>query len=185
MATPILSSTVRIAGECRTYRIAATVAPEKDSRRPLLPWTGLFHLATTRMTPKNDKKFATKAVATPATDMIVPASAGPTARARLNSIPLSAEAAAKSSLGTSSGRVARHAGVSNASPAESANVSTSSIHGDITPVIVRIARISATPIIQASVKRISLRRSKISPAEPAGRARRKYGRDAAVCVSAT
>src|ERR1700693_5626753 len=95
MATPVLSNTVRIAGECRTYRIAATVAPEKDSGGALLLRTGLFHLATTRMTPKNDTKFATKPVATPATDMIVPASAGPTARARLNSIPLSAEAAAR------------------------------------------------------------------------------------------
>jgi hypothetical protein len=76
MATPVLSNTVRIAGECRTYRIAATVAPEKDSGGALLLRTGLFHLATTRMTPKNDTKFATKAAATPATDMIVPASAG-------------------------------------------------------------------------------------------------------------
>jgi hypothetical protein len=75
---------------------------EKDSGGTLLLRTGLFHLATTRMTPKNDTKFATKAVATPATDMIGPAGGGPTARARLNSIPLSAEAAARSSLGTNS-----------------------------------------------------------------------------------
>src|ERR1700723_1547503 len=171
MATPVLSNTVRIAGECRTYRIAATVAPEKDSAGALLLRTGLFHLATTRMTPKNDTKFAKKAVATPAADMIAPASAGPTARARLNSIPLSAEAAASSSLGTSSGRIARHAGVSNASPAESANVSARSIHGVITPAMVKIARINATPIIHDSVKRISLRRSTISPAGPAGNPR--------------
>jgi hypothetical protein len=118
MTTPVLSNTVRIAGECRTYRIAATVAPEKDSGGALLLRMGLFHLATTRMTPKNDTKFVTKAAATPATDMIVPASAGPTARTRLNSIPLSAEAAARSSLGTNSGRIARQAGVSNASPAD-------------------------------------------------------------------
>src|SRR5580658_371174 len=185
MTTPVLSNTVRIAGECRTYRIAATVAPEKDSSGALLLRTGLFHLATTRMTPKNDTKFAAKAVATPATDMIAPARAGPTARARLNSIPFSAEAAARSSLGTNSGRIACHAGVSNASPEESANVSTKSIHGDITPAILMIARINATPIIHDSVKRISLRRSTISPAEPAGRASRKYGKEAAVCVSAT
>src|ERR1700723_1474493 len=185
MATPVLSNTVRIAGECRTYRIAATAAPEKDSGGALLLRTGLFHLATTKMTPKNDAKFATKAVATPATDMIVPASAGPTARARLNSIPLRAEAAARSSLANNSGRIARHAGVSNASPAESANVSTRSIHGDITPAMVKIARINATPIIHDSVKRISLRRSTISPAEPAGRASRKNGKEAAVWVSAT
>src|SRR5271170_4562495 len=158
MTTPVLSNTVRIAGECRTYRIAATVAPEKDSGGALLLRAGLLHLATTRRTPKNDRKFATKAVATPATEMMVPASAGPTARARLNSIPLSAEAAARSSLGTNSGRIARHAGASNASPAESANVSARSIHGDITPAMVKIARINATPIIQDLVKRNSLRR---------------------------
>src|SRR6202142_1364998 len=185
MTTPVLSNTVRIAGECPTYRIAATVAPEKDSGGALLLRTGLFHLATTKMTPKNDAKFATKAVATPATVMIAPPSAGPTARARLNSIPLSAEAAARSSLGTSSGRIAPHAGVSSAPPAENANVSTKSIHGDITPAMVKIARINATPIIHDSVRRISLRRSTISPAEPAGRASRKYGKEAAVCVSAT
>src|SRR5260221_3009542 len=165
--------------------MAATVAPEKDSGGALLFRTGLFHRATTTMTPKNDTKFATNAVATPATDMIMPASAGPTALARLNSIPLSAEAAARSSLGTNSGRIARHAGVSNASPAESANVSTKSIHGDITPAIVKIARINATPIIHDSVKRISLRRSTISPAEPAGRASRQYGKETASFVSAT
>jgi hypothetical protein len=95
------------------------------------------------MTPKNDAQFVKKAVATPATDMIGPASAGPTARARLNSIPLSAEAAARSSFGTNSGRIARQAGASNASPAESANVSTKSIHGDITPAMVKMARINA------------------------------------------
>src|SRR5580704_16930302 len=117
MTTPVLSNTVRIAGECRTYRIAATVAPEKDSGGALLRRTGLFHLATTRMTPKNDTQFVRKAVATPATEIRLLASAGPTARARLNSIPLSADAAARSSLGTSSGRMARQAGVSNASPA--------------------------------------------------------------------
>src|SRR5579863_3638519 len=123
--------------------MAATVAPVKVSGGAVRLRIGLFHLATTRMTPKNDTKFAMKAVATPATDISVPASAGPTARARLNSIPLSAEAAARSSLGTNSGRIARHAGVSNASPAESANVSTNSIHGDITPATVKIARINA------------------------------------------
>ncbi len=108
--------------------------------------------------------------------MTMPASAGPTARARLNSIPLSADAAARSSLGTNSGRIARHVGVSNASPAESANVNTSSSQGDMKPAMVKTARSRAMPIIHDSVKRISLRRSKISPAEPAGRASRKMAR---------
>src|ERR1700720_2364275 len=102
--------------------MAATVAPKNDSAGVLLLGTGLFHLATARMTPENDTKFTANAVATPAAAMIMPASAGPTARARLNSIPLSADAAAMSSLGTNSGRTARHVGVSKASPAERANV---------------------------------------------------------------
>src|SRR6202451_1285638 len=165
--------------------MAATVAPENDSAGALLLRTGLFHLATTRMTPKNDTKFATNAVATPAAVMIMPASAGPTARARLNSIPFSADAAAMSSLGTNSGRIARHVGVSNASPAESANVNTSSSQGDMKPAMVKPARSRATPIIHDSVARTSLRRSKISPAEPAGRAYRRDGHETAVWVSAT
>src|SRR5580698_11020059 len=111
--------------------MAATVAPENDSGGEFILRTGLFHLATTRMTPKNDTKFTTNAVPTPAAAMTMPASAGPIARARLNSIPLSADAATRSSLGTSSGRIAPHVGVSKASPAESANVNTSSSHGDM------------------------------------------------------
>src|ERR1700685_3406836 len=117
--------------------MAATVAPENDSAGLLLLRTGLFHLATTRMTPENDTKFATKAVATPAAAMIMPASAGPTARARLNSIPFSADAATMSSLGTNSGRIARQAGVSNASPAESAKVNASNSQGDMKPLMVK------------------------------------------------
>ena len=57
MTTPVRSKTVTIAGECRTYRTAATVAPEKDSGGALLLRRGLYHLAITRMTPKNDTKF--------------------------------------------------------------------------------------------------------------------------------
>src|SRR5271155_4058679 len=102
--------------------MAAAVAPVNVSGGAVSLRIGRFHLATTRMTPKNDTKFATNAAATPAAAMTTPASAGPTARARLNSMTFSAEAGAKSSLGTNSGRMARHVGVSKASPAESANV---------------------------------------------------------------
>src|SRR5579864_5483390 len=153
--------------------MAATVAPVKVSAGAVRLRTGLFHLTTTRITPKNDTTFATKAVATPAAAITMPAIAGPTALARLNSIPFRADAAARSSLDTNSGRMARQVGVSNASPAERANVSASSNQGDIEPLMVRTARISATPTIQASVYKMSLRRSKISPAEPAGSASRK------------
>src|SRR6202453_3416609 len=154
--------------------MAATVAPVNVSGGVVSLRTGLFHFATTRITPQNDTKFVTKAVATPAAAMTTPASAGPTARARLNSIPFSADAAARASLDTNSGRMARHDGVSNASPAESANVNTSSNQGDMNPPMVSTQRMSATPAIHASVARISLRRSTISPAEPAGSDSRKY-----------
>ncbi len=50
--------------------------------------------------------------------------------------------------------------------------------------MVRTASAIATQTIQPSAKRISLRRSMMSPAEPAGSARRKNGRDEAVCVRA-
>src|ERR1700689_2405220 len=165
--------------------MTATVAPVIVSGGVVRLRTGRFHFATTKMTPQNDTKFATNAAATPAAAITTPASAGPTARARLNSIPFSADAGARSSLGTNSGRIARHVGVSNASPAESAKVNTSSSQGDMKPAMVKTARSSATPIIHDSVNRISLRRSTISPAEPAGRARRKYGSEEAVWVSAT
>src|SRR5262245_35735147 len=88
-----------------------------------------FHRAMTQMTPANDTALTTKAAPTPAAAINAPASAGPTARARLNSMPLKADAAARSDLFTSSGRMARHAGVSSASPAEIANVNASSSHG--------------------------------------------------------
>src|ERR1700691_2245746 len=125
--------------------MAATVAPDNVSGGVARLRIGLFHLATTTMTPRNETQFTTNAVATPATAMTTPASAGPTARARLNSMPLSADAGPRSSLDTNSGRIARHVGVSNASPAESANVNTSSSHGDINPAMVTTARSSATP----------------------------------------
>ena len=126
--------------------------------------TGLFHRATTRMTPKKETKFTRNAVATPVTAMIRPANAGPTARARLNSIPFSADAFASSTLGTNSGKRARQDGVSNASPAESAKVNSSSNHGVIKPARVRITMSNATAAIHDSVARINLRRSTISPA---------------------
>src|ERR1700679_722489 len=125
--------------------MAATVAPLNVSGGVVRLRTGLFHFATTKITPQNDKKFTTNAVATPAAAITTPASAGPTALARLNSIPFSADAGARSSLDTSSGRMARHVGVSNASPAESANVSTSSSQGDIRPAMVSTESSRATP----------------------------------------
>ena len=137
------------------------------------------------MTPANETAFTTNAGPTPATAISAPASAGPTARARLNSIPFNADAAARSALGTSSGRMARHVGVSSASPAEIANVKASSSHGVIAPANVNTASSAAMATIQAWVNRISLRRSTMSPMDPAGSASRKKGSEDAVCVRAT
>ncbi len=103
----------------------------------------------------------------------------------LNSIPLSADAAGRSSLGTSSGSTARQVGVSNASPADKAKVKPSSSQGVIAPARVVTASTLATQTIQISAQSISLRRSTMSPIDPAGNAKRKNGRVEAVCVSAT
>src|ERR1700694_3406638 len=103
------------------------------------------------MTPTNDAAFTRNAAPTPTVAISTPASAGPTARAMLNSMPLSAEAAGRSSFGTSSGSTARQVGVSNASPADNANVSASSIQGVMTPVSATTASAMATQTIHASV----------------------------------
>ncbi len=55
----------------------------------------------------------------------------------------------------------------------------------MTPVSVVAASATATHTIHVSVYRISLRRSAISPMDPAGKAKRKNGSVEAVCVSAT
>src|SRR6202171_6240263 len=185
IAVPARTSTMRTAGEYRTYRIAATVAPVTVSGGVVRLTEARSTRATTKMTQKNDSVFKRNAVPMPANAMTKPANAGPTARAKLNSMPFSAEAAGKSSFETSSGKTARHVGVSNASPAESANVRTSSRTGDILPAIVITASTPATPTIHVSVRRITLRRSTMSPMAPAGSAKMKNGRADAVCVKAT
>ena len=185
IAVPARNSTMRIAGEYRTYRIAATVAPVTVSGGVARLTATRFQRNTTRMTPKNDSVFKTNAAPMPAKAITKPANAGPTARAKLNSMPFSAEAAGKSSFETSSGKTARHVGVSNASPAESANVRTSSRTGDILPAIVIAASAAATTTIHVSVRRITLRRSTMSPIAPAGSAKMTNGKADAVCVSAT
>src|SRR6266436_2498551 len=176
---------MRTAGEYRTYRIAATVAPVTVSGGVVRLTAGRFQRATTRITPKKDKVFNRNAAPIPANAITKPASAGPTARAKLNSMPLSADAAGRSSFSTSSGKTARQVGVSNASPADRAKVRMRSSTGDILPAIVIAASATATTTIHISVNRITLRRSTMSPMAPAGRARIKNGRADAVCVRAT
>lgn len=111
----------------------------------------------------------------PATAIRNPPRAGPIARAKLNSMLLSAMAGNKSSRGTTSGRTARHVGASSASPIERASVKSSSIHGVIQCSRVSAASATATDNIHTSVITISLRRSKMSPRAPAGSASRKNG----------
>src|SRR4030081_1935156 len=96
-------------GEYRMYRNAAEVAPVKVSGRVAFG-TGRSQRAITTITPRNERTFRRKTVPTPAIAIIRPPRAGPTARARLNSIPFRASAGDKSSLGTSSGKIALHAG---------------------------------------------------------------------------
>src|ERR1700694_2364627 len=147
IAVPALTSTMRTAGEYRTYRIAATVAPVTVSGGVVRFTAGRFQRATTRMTPKKDNVFKRNAAPTPANAITKPASAGPTARAKLNSMPLRADAAGRSSLRTSSGKTARQVGVSNASPADKAKVRMRSSTGDIVPAMVITASTTATPTI--------------------------------------
>src|SRR5258705_8625983 len=135
--------------------MAATVAPRTVSGGVDRLRTGRFQRATTRITPVNETTLTRKAMPTPVVAIRMPASAGPTARAMLNSMALRAEAAGRSSLVTNSGSIARQVGVSNASPADNAKVSARRSQGVIAPVRVTAASATATHTIQASVKRIS------------------------------
>src|SRR5260370_5550608 len=161
------------------------VAPVTVSGGVVRLTAGRFQRATTRITPKKDKVFNRNAAPIPANAITKPASAGPTARAKLNSMPLSADAAGRSSFSTNSGKTARQVGVSNASPADRAKVRMRSSTGDILPAIVTTASATAITTIHISVNKITLRRSTMSPMAPAGRARIKNGRADAVCVRAT
>src|ERR1035438_6681658 len=87
---------MRTVGEYRTYRMAATEAPATVSGGVTLSRRGRFQRATTRITPKNDAVLIRNATPTLVNARTTPASAGPTALAKLNSIPLSADAAGRS-----------------------------------------------------------------------------------------
>jgi RNA polymerase sigma-70 factor (ECF subfamily) len=108
------------------------------------------------------------------------ATPGPTARARLNSIPLRASAGASSSFGTRSGKIARQLGDSIASAADNAKVKTNNSQGLMACAIVVAARTIAIPTIHNSVPKINFLRSQMSPIEPAGRANKKNGNALAV-----
>src|ERR1700723_4510360 len=113
--------------------MAAEVAPRKVSAGSVLFRTGLFHLLITAMTPKKERALNANAAPTPTDATTKPPSPGPTARARLNSIPFRAKAAGNSSLSTSSGKIALQVGDSTASPIDNPSESRNRSHGVITP----------------------------------------------------
>lgn len=100
-----------MAGEYRMYRTPATVPPQTVSGSHLRLGTDRFHRAITAITPMNETALRKKAVPTPAAATMKPANPGPIARAKLNLIPFNAEAAGRSSFGTTSGKTARQVGV--------------------------------------------------------------------------
>ena len=167
------------------YRTAARIAPDTVSRSGP-GWCGCrFHRAITHSTPRYDIAFSENTVAIPDAAMRNPPSAGPIARAKLNSMPFRAMAGINPSCGTTSGRTARQVGASSASPIDKASVKKSRTQGVIKCSTVRTASTTAAENIHTSVVSISFRRSKMSPKAPAGSASRKNGNAEAVCVSAT
>ncbi len=113
-----------------------------------------------------------------------PPSAGPAARARLKPALLRAMASASSGRGTNSGTMDCQAGLFRAEPMLSRKVSASRVAGETIPASVRAARMATLASIHDCQKSSRRRRSKISAAPPAGKARKSAGRLAAVCIRA-
>src|SRR5215467_309616 len=128
--------------------MAARVAPATVSGGVARLTVARFQRATTNITPANETVLIRNAAPTPASATTAPASAGPTARAKLNSIPFRADAAARSSFSTNSGRTARHVGDSNASPEARAKVRIRRSSGDVRPPVVSAVSTTATVTIQ-------------------------------------
>jgi len=84
----------------------------------------------------------------PAAPTIKPPSAGPTALATLNPAAFSATASCSSEGETTSGTIACHAGVFIAAAKPRANVSASSIQGDMNAIKVSTPRAAAESNIQ-------------------------------------
>ncbi len=92
---------------------------------------------------------------------------------------------ASSSLGTSSGIAAAHAGPFIAEPSPRANVTISSVHGPVLPISVSAPSAAAAKSIQDCVNSSIRRRSTRSAMAPAGNPTRNTGSVVAVCTSAT
>ena len=111
----------------------------------------------------------------PAAATISPATAGPTARARLTATPLSASADGKSRRPTSSGMIACQAGAFSALPVPTRKVNSRRLQTFAPPSSVSPPRAALARSIQLCVTIRSRRRSTTSASAPATNARRKTG----------
>src|SRR3984957_17475143 len=117
--------------------------------------------------------------------MITPPNAGPIAREILTPTLLAAMAGGRSSLGTSCGTTACHAGTVKAPAAPTRKVNTSKLPGVDQPSPTIIAWIAPTPVATISTTIKNLRLWKISASAPAGIANKKIGSVLAAATSAT
>ncbi|MCY1176366.1 hypothetical protein D9M73_166330 [compost metagenome] len=125
------------------------MAPTKRSAGSSGSFTSRFHRNNTRITPANEMAFRAKVSHGPTMLTTTPARAGPMARDTLMPTLESATALARSSLPTSSGVSALHAGIISAVPMPSARVSISSKVTFIIPSNVRAASTTATQDIHS------------------------------------
>ena len=122
-----------IAGVAATNRTPARMAERKCSGGRARTGASRFHSSSAPASDRMHSALKAKAVAVPKPAMISPPTAGPSARAMLKPMPLSAMAPTKSSRGTSSGVVAAQPGKLIASPTPSAKVKASRPHGPSVP----------------------------------------------------
>jgi len=137
------------------------------------------------MTPTKDSALSRNAACGPAAATMIPANAGPMARARLMPRLFRAIAAGNCARGTSSGSVAAHAGVFSAAPQASAKVKPSSIQALIQPSAVTTVSSAATVSIHNWVMMRYRRRSMMSASAPPGSASRNIGSAVAACTRDT
>ena len=131
------------------------------------------------------KALTVKAAAAPAAATIMPPTAGPTLRARLKPMELSATAPARSRRGTISPTEACQAGPFIAAPHPIRKVKTSSTQGVIHPAQAKRLRVTDTTSMKTWAASIILRRSKVSASAPAGNDSSMMGRVTEACTSAT
>ena len=137
------------------------------------------------MTPRKEAAFSRNTGPDPSAATRSPPKAGPTARATLNATAPSVTAAGRSSLATSSGVIASHAGALTAAPKPRAKARISRSQGVVIPAIVKSPNVAATINIHAWVINNSRRRSMRSAKVPDGTASRTTGKLPAVSTSAT